>query len=55
MSPDKSPGPEGMNEIFYQQRWDIVGPFISKAFIDCLNKQADIGTINSTLVILIPR
>lgn len=41
MSGDKNPRPDGMNAIFYQQHWDIVGPLVSKAVLDCLNEKAD--------------
>lgn len=55
MSADKSPGPDGMNAMFIQQHWDIVGPIVTKAVQDCLNEKEYVGLINSTLVTLIPK
>lgn len=55
MSADKSPGLDGMNGSFYKEHWDIVGPLVSKAILDCLNEHADMDLINSTLVTLIPK
>lgn len=52
---NKSPGPDGMNVLFYQQHWDIVGPLISEAVLDCLNEKAELYEKNSTLVTLIPK
>lgn len=55
MPADKSPGPDGMNGTFYKEHWDIVGPLVSKAILDCLNEHANLEFINSTLVTLIPK
>lgn len=55
MPADKSPGPDGTNGMFYQQHWDIIGPLVSKAILDCLNEHANLEFINSTLVTLIPK
>ena len=55
ISADKSPGPDGMNAMFYQKHWDTVGPLVTKTVIDCLDGAEDISQINSTLVTLIPK
>lgn len=46
---------DGMNFMFYQQYWDIVGPLVSKAVLDCLNEKAELDKINSTIVTLISK
>lgn len=55
ISADKSPGADGMNALFYQQHWDVVGPLVSKAVLDCLNEKAELDEINATIVTLIPK
>ena len=55
MHPTKVPGPEGMNPLFFQHFWHIVGHDVSCAVIDCLNSRKILSTINLTHITLIPK
>lgn len=37
MHPTKTPGPDGMNQSFFQKYWNIIGTDISNAMIDYLS------------------
>lgn len=55
MHPDKSPGPDGMSVLFYQKCWNIVGEDVTEAALKILNDGADLKTLKSTVVSLIPK
>ena len=45
MAPLKSPGPDGMPPLFYQNYWSLVGPEVTKALLLYLNS----GTLPNAL------
>lgn len=55
MHPDKSPGPDGMNPAFYQRFWHIIGKDVTKACLQVLSSCTIPGSLNDTLVVLIPK
>ncbi|KAA3482314.1 reverse transcriptase [Gossypium australe] len=55
MPPLKAPGIDGFVATFFQKYWHIVGQHISRYCIDILNGQKEIGDINKTRIVLIPK
>lgn len=55
MGPTKSPGPDGTNDLFYQNFWHIVGDDVTTAVLDNLNNGNMMPDINYTHIILIPK
>ncbi|XP_042942883.1 uncharacterized protein LOC122277065 [Carya illinoinensis] len=50
-----SPGPYGFPAFFYQKHWSIVGPKVCEAVLNVLNGKESMGSINNTLIALIPK
>lgn len=55
MYPTKSPGPDGMPPLFYQQFWPSIGLDIVAAVKNFLNTGQLLKEINYTHVVLIPK
>ena len=55
MRPTKAPGPDGMNPLFYQKFWLVVGDNVVIAVLDFLNSSCMTPRINHTNIVLIPK
>ena len=55
MDPLKSPGPDGMPPLFFQQFWSVIGDEVADAVLTCLNTGSIPPSINRTFITLIPK
>ena len=55
MGPTKAPRPDGMNALFYQKFWHVVGNNVVLAVLDFLNNGNMLPDINHTNIVLIPK
>ena len=51
----KAPGPDGLHAIFLQSQWSIVGKFVCELVCGICDNLELIGSINDTLIVLIPK
>lgn len=51
----KAPDVDGFHAIFFQRYWHIVGVKVSQFFLVVLNGEAELGDLNKTCIILIPK
>ena len=55
VGPIKALGPDGMNVLFYQKFWHVVGDSVVTAVLDYLNSSIMVPVINHTHIVLIPK
>ncbi|XP_074315672.1 uncharacterized protein LOC141651878 [Silene latifolia] len=55
MHPLKAPGLDGINVLFYQTYWHIVGNSVIQMVLDILRGAPILDNLNKTLIVLIPK
>ena len=55
MGSTKAPGLDGMNALFYQNFWHVVGDNVVLPVLDFLNIRNMLPEINHTNIVLIPK
>lgn len=55
MGPLKAPGPDGLNPLFFQSQWEVVGPSIVSTVHRIVDEPAEVRSINQTSIVVIPK
>uniref|UniRef100_A0A803P400 Reverse transcriptase domain-containing protein n=1 Tax=Cannabis sativa TaxID=3483 RepID=A0A803P400_CANSA len=55
LASDKAPGSDGFTGTFFQKNWHVIGQDVLQAAKGFLNGNANIGAINNTVIVLIPK
>lgn len=51
----KGPGPDGLNPLFYQNQWEVVGKYVVEMVRNFFSNPSDVKRVNGTLISLIPK
>ena len=52
---DKAPGPDGFNSLFFKKTWHTIRNDMYKLCSDFYNHQADVKSLNSSYITLVPK
>lgn len=55
MAPLKAPGPDGFSTLFFQRYWHIIGDEVASFCMEFLNGRREMGDLNKTHIVLIPK
>ena len=55
LGPNKAPGPDGFQAIFFQKAWGLIGVEVSRVCLGILNGECSMKEFNRTNVVLIPK
>ncbi|PPR87317.1 hypothetical protein GOBAR_AA33374 [Gossypium barbadense] len=51
----KAPGPDGNIATFFQQKWEVVGPLVTDAYLNYLNMRKMLKEMSKTFIVLVPK